>query len=1098
MILGGNLMQKKLRYTIGLDIGIASVGWAALFLNENDEACGIVRAGVHTFNEAVFDQSRITGAAKRRGFRSGRRRTRRKASRIQRVKGLLQRENIISKKDIEQYFSGIVKDVYFLRWVAIQDEPVYILNNKELAQILIYFAKHRGYKSNTTYEQTDTEGKKVLTALSTNKKYMLEHGYRTVGEMLYCDEKFRRKKYGSSEERELLVARNSQGDYSHSIGRDLLVEEVKMIFNKQRELGNTLATEKLEEDFLKVMESQRNYDEGPGGESPYGGNLIEKMVGECTFEKGKKRACKASYTAEQFVLLEKLNHLRIHSIDGEDRKLTEAEREKIIKLAYTQKEIKYAKLRTVLKLSPDERFAGLNYSLIRTGDLKERVTQTEEKSKFVSLAYWYEIKKILDLSYGDLNDSDEQLLDTIGMILTCYKSDSKRREKLAELELEQEQIEKLLILNYTKFQNLSFEAMKKIIPELEKGVSYTEACLNVGYGSKEIIEGKNKYIPAHMLNEALDQILNPTVKRAVRRTIRILNELIKTYGSPVEVHVEMSRDLPHSKEVKSKIEKLQKQNEAEKKEAKVFICENFGKAENEISGKDILRYRLWKNQSQMDLYTGKMIPVADILDYEKYEIDHMLPYSRSFNDSFNNKMLVRKEDNQNKKNRTPYEYMRHDEDAWNAFVKRVNTYVLSPGRRKNATTKSNSSEEWMSRNLNDTRYTTKVVTDLIRRHLAFELYTKKDRKKHVYTQNGGITARLRYEWGLEKDRDKSDKHHAQDAIVIACCTDGMIKRLSEIYKREEIGLIIRKKHKQVDTGTGEILPSSNLPWLCFREEVEMFMADHPEDYIERARKKGYQGEIPKPIFVSRLPQKKKTGAISEATIYSSRTDDNGEQRTVKKTKLQDLKLDGDKIKDYYHPEDDRLLYNKLLDRLIQYGNAKDAFAEPFYKPRRDGSDGPIVKAVKTYVGFVEDAPAVSGGIAARGNIYRIDIFQKTGKYYMVPVYYKDLYQGQIPRKAVVANKPYSDWKEMDDRDFLFSLYTDDLIRIRKKGAEETYEMGYYKTCNRNNASLKYKTHDLESQDYKKTGIKTLKSLEKLNVDLLGNIYTCHKEEREWL
>ena len=155
------------------------------------------------------------------------------------------------------------------------------------------------------------------------------------------------------------------------------------------------------------------------------------MVGECTFEKGKKRACKASYTAEQFVLLEKFNHLRIYSIDGEDRKLTEAEREKIIKLAYTQKEIKYAKLRTVLKLSPDEHFAGLNYSLIRTGDLKERVTQTEEKSKFVSLAYWYEIKKILDLSYGDLNDSDEQLLDTIGMILTCYKSDSKRREKLA-------------------------------------------------------------------------------------------------------------------------------------------------------------------------------------------------------------------------------------------------------------------------------------------------------------------------------------------------------------------------------------------------------------------------------------------------------------------------------------------------------------------------------------------------------------------------------------------------------------------------------------------------------------------------------------------
>lgn len=291
-------MRKKIRYVLGLDIGIASVGWAVLLLDGEDNVCGIVRAGVHTFDEVTVGKEKITATANRRGYRSGRRLVRRKAHRIQRVKSLLQEMNIVSKKDMDEYYSGAVEDVYFLRWAAIQDEPVYILNNRELAQLLIYFAKHRGYKSTAVHEQEDEDDKKVLSAISENKKYMHEHGYRTAGEMIYKDAKFRQKRCGSSEENELLVARNSEGNYSNSISRDLLVEEVRIIFEKQRELGNTLATKELEDRFLSIMQSQRNYDEGPGEGSPYGGNLIEKMVGECTFEKGEKRACKASYTSE--------------------------------------------------------------------------------------------------------------------------------------------------------------------------------------------------------------------------------------------------------------------------------------------------------------------------------------------------------------------------------------------------------------------------------------------------------------------------------------------------------------------------------------------------------------------------------------------------------------------------------------------------------------------------------------------------------------------------------------------------------------------------------------------------------------------------------
>ena len=357
-------MRKKIRYVLGLDIGIASVGWAVLLLDGEDNVCGIVRAGVHTFDEVTVGKEKITATANRRGYRSGRRLVRRKAHRIQRVKSLLQEMNIVSKKDMDEYYSGAVEDVYFLRWAAIQDEPVYILNNRELAQLLIYFAKHRGYKSTAVHEQEDEDDKKVLSAISENKKYMHEHGYRTAGEMIYKDAKFRQKRCGSSEENELLVARNSEGNYSNSISRDLLVEEVRIIF-----------------------------------------------------EKGEKRACKASYTSERFVLLEKINHLRICTADGNERPLNEDEKSAVIKLAYKTKVVKYNAIRKELKLDLEERFGGLTYSKVNNGDFKQRILDTEKKSDFISLKYWHEVKDILNLSYKDLTEKQKQLMDSVGKVL---------------------------------------------------------------------------------------------------------------------------------------------------------------------------------------------------------------------------------------------------------------------------------------------------------------------------------------------------------------------------------------------------------------------------------------------------------------------------------------------------------------------------------------------------------------------------------------------------------------------------------------------------------------------------------------------------------
>ena len=138
---------------------------------------------------------------------------------------------------------------------------------------------------------------------------MLEKNYRTAAEMVITE-------FPDAQ-------RNKQGDYSKALSRILLGEELKKLFEHQRQLGNAFATEKLEATILG------NGDRKSGlfwAQNPaLAGNDLLKMLGHCTFEKTEYRAPKASFTAERHVWLTRLNNLRI-VVDGETRPLNEVER----------------------------------------------------------------------------------------------------------------------------------------------------------------------------------------------------------------------------------------------------------------------------------------------------------------------------------------------------------------------------------------------------------------------------------------------------------------------------------------------------------------------------------------------------------------------------------------------------------------------------------------------------------------------------------------------------------------------------------------------------------------------------------------------------
>lgn len=1103
----------KLNYRIGLDIGITSVGWAVLENGINDEPRKIIDLGVRIFEAAEIPKTGESLAAPRRNARTTRRRLRRRRHRLDRIKWMLEKENIIDiPAFMNRYESKHLPCVYQLRYEALDRK----LTNDEFAQVLLHIAKHRGFKSTRKAETKEKENGKVLNATKENKRLMEEKGYRTVGEMIYKDEAFTTNAPWSVDGK-LFTPRNKQDDYKHTILRDLLEEEVKYIFERQRKLGNEVATEKLEQDYLQIMLGQRSFDQGPGNQadgtpSPYGGNLIDRMTGKCTFEKGEKRAAKAAYTSERFVLLQKVNHTYLVDSYGKTIELTSEQKADLVKFAYEKKELKYADVRKELDIPDDLYFKGITY-----GNNKDK---SVEKTKYVSMQWFYQIQKARGIKPEEITEeSEKQLLDDIGTILTKFKSDDGRRQALGNLGLEHEEIEKLLELNPSKFQHLSLKAMKKIMPYLEQGDIYNVACEKAGYDFKADGNQERKmFIDGEILADVMEDIPNPVVKRSISQTVKVLNSIIRKYGSPQAVHVELAREMSKNFDERRKIDKRNKENRSNNERIKEQIKE-YG-VQNP-TGHDILKLRLWQDQNEICMYTGNHIPLERLFKTDEYEIDHIIPYSISFDDSYKNKVLVESGANREKGNRIPAEYFGVGSSRWEKFESLVDTHIQDYRKRQLLLKKEFTAEErreFKERNLTDTKYITTTLMNMVRKNLVFAPYSDETKKKRVFAVNGAVTSYLRKRWGLmQKDRS-TDRHHAMDAVVIACCTDGMIQKISKNIQARELAFAYGLKY--VDIETGEILDRGMsreewderygvkvpLPWHYFKKELEARMSEHPELFLNELQKLGYESDDTiKPIFVSRMPNHKVTGQGHKETIRSPKHFDEG--IVISKTELTSLKLKNGEIEGYYAKEDDRLLYDALLQRLEEYdGDAKKAFAEPFHKPKADGTPGPIVKKVKLASKQSAGVLLNDGrGIAENGSMVRIDVFRENGKYYFVPIYTSDTRKEKLPNRAVTRNRLMSDWREMKEENFVFSLYSRDLIRIKGKNPIKTKNNDgttqerndifvYYTGADISTASISGKAHDSDFS-FRGLGIQSLEIFEKYQVDVLGNISKVKSEVR---
>lgn len=650
---------------LGLDIGIGSVGVGIL-----NKVTGEI---IHK-NSRIFPAAQAENNLVRRTNRQGRRLTRRKKHRRVRLNRLFEESGLIT--DFTKI--SINLNPYQLRVKGLTDE----LSNEELFIALKNMVKHRGISylddasddgnsSVGDYAQIVKENSKQLET-KTPGQIQLER-YQTYGQ-LRGD--FTVEKDGKKHR---LINVFPTSAYR---------SEALRILQTQQEF-NPQITDEFINRYLEILTGKRKYYHGPGNEksrTDYGryrtsgetlDNIFGILIGKCTFYPDEFRAAKASYTAQEFNLLNDLNNL---TVPTETKKLSKEQKNQIINYVKNEKAMGPAKLfKYIAKLLSCDVADIKGYRIDKSGKAEIHTFEAYRKMK--------------TLETLDIEQMDRETLDKLAYVLTLNTEREGIQEALehefADGSFSQKQVDELVQFRKANssifgkgWHNFSVKLMMELIPELyETSEEQMTILTRLGKQKTTSSSNKTKYIDEKLLTE---EIYNPVVAKSVRQAIKIVNAAIKEYGDFDNIVIEMARETNEDDEKKA-IQKIQKANKDEKDAAMLKAANQYnGKAElphSVFHGHKQLatKIRLWHQQGERCLYTGKTISIHDLINNSnQFEVDHILPLSITFDDSLANKVLVYATANQEKGQRTPYQALDSMDDAWSfrelkAFVRESKT-----------------------------------------------------------------------------------------------------------------------------------------------------------------------------------------------------------------------------------------------------------------------------------------------------------------------------------------------------------------------------------------------------------------------------------------
>ncbi len=854
-------------HILALDIGPQSIGWALLRAQQDEEGgwepTAIVRTGVRVFEAGVegdIEQGKdVSRAVDRRTARLARRRLDRLARRLNALHAILRRAGLLPQMNLpphpaapasrkrtagerREYRMALAQArdrslaemdkvltkkwqerlrlegapperialvphtlPYLLRARAL-DEP---LSPHELGRALYHLGQRRGFLSNRkSAPKQDEDLGKVKGDIAKLAQEIQQSGARTLGEF-----------FASCNPHEQRIR-------NRWTGREMYAHEFEEIWKKQQQHHPGLLTEDLEKSLRRAIFHQRPL------------RIRKEFLGNCECEKGRKRAPLALLAAQRFRLLQMVNNTRVKS-NGHERPLTADERARLIAALERDGDLEFSKARKLLGLARtdkfnfeeggEKRFLGNRTAAKLRAIFGDRWDQFTDAERDAVVADWLSIQK-------------DWVLEKRGR--TRWGLDSQKAKEFGALQLED------------GYCRLSRQALAKLLPRMEAGEHYATARFAV-YGSDYAGRPLDELPP---VLKALPELRNPAVSRALTELRKVVNAILRRYGKPAVVRIELGRDLRNSRDKRVKIWKKNRENEKARERAARKILDETGNANP--SRADIEKVLLFWECNGVCPYTGKHIPFSNLFSPNpQFDVEHIIPFSRSLDNSFLNKTLCDVEENRTRKgNRTPWEAYHGDPQRWSEILDRVRQFTGEAAReklRRFQLERVDSVDDFASFQLNDTRYATKLAKAYIGRLYGDEA------PRRVQASRGQITAILRNELRLnsilgdggEKNRE-DHRHHAVDAIAIALSDRKIVKMLSDAAAR------------------------------AWQERRRRFAPIQPpfEGFLDAARQSIAD------IIVSHRVSKKISGPLHEDSIYGKeRLDENGQPCIHIRKPLKDLK-----------------------------------------------------------------------------------------------------------------------------------------------------------------------------------------------------------------
>jgi len=985
-----------MRHFLGLDIGVQGIGLAVVPQNAADfEKLAL---GVHLFEggtdgdvEKGKDESRNLV---RRSARALRRAYRRRSQRMIRLSNELKRLGLLPScrmhvpeernamlETLDQSLSGIFlvgdrRQAHLLPYILRTRGLDQKLQEHAVGRALYHLAIRRGFLSNRKAVEDEKEEGVVKEGISKLEKEIEESGSRTLGEYFSTldPEETRIRTHWTSRkmhETEFELFWESQAQYHPAMTPEAKKRVHRAIF------------------FQRPLRSQRF------------------LLGKCQLEPNRHRAPMACLEIQRFRYWQKIMDLTYTvGKDFTEISLTREQQDILANALENRGKLTFTEIRKLFRMKKT-----VTFNLENGGEKQIRGNTTSFRLANALPDRW---PKMTEREKGLLVNEILQYQSVSGLekrLQSFCRFTPEEAKAVASTQLE------------PGYASLSRRAAGKLLKKMQEERLHFKEAEKALYGSPLKEEPVCDFLPP-LCAERGAVLTNPVVTRVLTELRKVVNAVIRKYGKPERIVIELARDMKRSKKERAQISEKMRAQEKEREKAKKRIFEELGI--QEPSRNDILKWLLAEECGWLCPFTGNEITPANLLGPNpQFDIEHILPFSRSLDDSFMNKTLCDVYANRHvKKNQTPFEAYGHDEENFRKILIRVQNSNM-PKAKKERFTMESIPEDFKSRMLNDTRYASKLAVSYLGKLYGgkIEIVDETGKtKQRIFSCTGQATAWLRQEWGLNSilndggdEKNRTDhRHHAVDALAIAFCNSEIVRQFAHAAEvAEQYGVSRRFARGEVDQ------PRAN--------------------FLEIVRKAVER------INVSHRPNRKISGALHEETNYSKpHRVPNSKSETTRHKRIQ---LPNLKEKDIPNIVDGAIR-RIVAAKLSEIGDAKK-FADEKNLPYREVT----TKTGETYripIRAVRIRASVTTQTIGRGPSLR---HVKTGSNHHMEVYAElDANGNEIKWKAKVVTmfEAYQRRKlglpivvrdHGEGTRFKFSLFKNDfLLKTEEDGSQTLYRV----------------------------------------------------------